>query len=81
MQLITRTDTGGFDAWRREFDGDSEGRGRAGLNLLQMWREAGSPDTAVMLFEVRDRGRAEAYLKERDQLGHGLGTATFLETT
>ena len=80
MQLLTRIETGGFDAWRRDFDGDSEGRGQAGLNLLQMWREVGSPNTAVLLFEARDRDRAEAYLKERDQLGHGLGTATFLNT-
>ena len=80
MQLLCRIETEGFDAWRREFDGDAEGRGRAGLSLLQIWRVAGAPDTALLLFEVRDRDRAEAYLKQRDQLGHGLGTATFLET-
>ena len=80
MQLLCRIETGGFDAWRRGFDGDAEGRGRAGLNLLQMWRETGAPDTALLLFEVRDRSRAQAYLNERNQLGHGLGTATFLNT-
>ena len=80
MQLLCRIETGGFDAWRRDFDGDSEGRGQAGLNLLQMWRDAAAPDTALLLFETRDRARAEAYLARRDQLGHGLGSATFLKT-
>ena len=80
MQLLCRIEINGFDAWRREFGGDAEGRGRAGLNLLQIWRVAGAPDGVVLLFEVRDRGRAEAYLREREQLGHGLGEATFLET-
>ena len=80
MQLLTRLETSSYDAWRRAFDGDAEGRRTAGLSLLQIWREAGAPDTALCLFEVRDRARAEAYLKERDQLGHGLGHATFLRT-
>ena len=80
MHLLTRIETGGFDAWRRDFDAASEGRGRAGLSLLQIWREADAPDTALLLFEVRDRGRAQDYLTQRDQLGHPLGVATFLKT-
>ena len=80
MQLLCHIETGGYDAWRREFDADAEGRGRAGLSLLQIWREADAPDTTLLLFEVSDRDRAEPYLRERDQLGHGLGAATFLNT-
>ena len=80
MQLLTRIETGGFDAWRRDFDAASEGRGRAGLSLLQIWRDADAPDTALLLFEVRDRDRARDYLTQRDQLGHPLGAATFLQT-
>ena len=52
MQLLTRTDTGGFDAWLARFDAEAEGRGRAGLSLLQIWREAGAPDTAFLFFKV-----------------------------
>ena len=80
MQLLTRIETGGFDAWRRDFDAASEGRRDAGLSLLQIWREADAPDTALLLFEVRDRDRAQDYLTRRVQLGHSLGAATFLDT-
>jgi hypothetical protein len=80
MQLITRTETGGYEAWRSDFDDQAERRGRAGLSLLQIWRDLDAPDTVLLLFEATDRDRAEAYLKERDQMGHGLGAATFLST-
>lgn len=80
MQLLCRIETGGYDAWRRDFDVSAEGRRNAGLNLLQIWRDADAPETALLLFEVRNRGRAQAYLSEREQLGHGLGAVTFLNT-
>ena len=80
MQLITHTETGGYDAWRSDFDGQAERRGRAGLSLLQIWREMDAPDTVLLLFEASDRDRAEAYLKEREQMSHGLGRATFVAT-
>ena len=78
MQLPTRIETGGFDAWRRDFDAASEGRSRAGLSLLQIWRDADAPGTAHLLFEVRDRARD--YLTQRDQLGHPLGAAIVPDT-
>ena len=78
MQLLCRIPTGGFDAWRRDFDAGSEARRDAGLNLLQIWRDADAPDTALLLFEVRDKARARQHLDQRAQLGHGLGEATFL---
>lgn len=78
MQLLCRIETGGYDAWRRDFDAAAEARRNAGLNLLQIWRDADAPETALLLFEVRDPARAKAYLDERAQLGHGLGEATFL---
>jgi len=78
MQLLCRIETGGFDAWRRVFDAAAEGRRNAGLNLLQIWRDAEAPDTALLLFEVRDKARARQHLEQQAQLGHGLGDVTFL---
>lgn len=80
MQLLCRIETEGYEAWRRAFDADAEGRAQAGLTLLQLWREADQGDHVVALFEVNDRARASSYLETQGALGDGLGQPVFLRT-
>ena len=80
MQLLCRIDTPDYAAWRRAFDDDAEERGRAGLTLLQLWREADAENRVAALFQVNDRDRAAAYLATAAELGSGLGDCTFLRT-
>ena len=40
----------------------SEAARAAGLNLTQMWRSADEPNEVFFLFEIEDRGRAEAFM-------------------
>ena len=79
MQLICEIDTAGFDAWKTGFDDRTEARDQAGLTMLQMWRDADDGGRAVILFEVHDRARAEAWLKTESAL-HGPVTGRFVRT-
>lgn len=79
MQLLVRYETAGFDAWKAAFDGDAEDRMNAGLTLLQMWREADAPNTAICLFEANQREKADAWLSRETALG-APASATFLRT-
>ncbi|KAB2879236.1 MAG: hypothetical protein F9K34_17360 [Albidovulum sp.] len=79
MQLICEIDTGGFDAWKSGFDDRSEARDQAGLTMLQMWHDADEGARAVVLFEVRDRARAEDWVRTEGAL-HAPVSARFLRT-
>ncbi len=79
MQLIVQFSTGGFDAWKADYDAHAETRGQAGLTMLQMWRDADDPDRAVVLFEVHDRAKAETWLGQQSALKGGAA-AQFLKT-
>lgn len=79
MQLILTFATAGFDAWKTDYDAHAETRDNAGLTMLQMWRDADDPDRVVVLFEVSDRARAEAWLHQQTAL-KGAGGAQFLKT-
>lgn len=79
MQLICRIEPADYDAWKAEFDAEAENIAAAGLSLLQFWRSADRPGTALMLFEVRDRKRAQAWLDKQAGFGRGLAPE-FVET-
>lgn len=79
MQLIVTFDTAGFDAWKADYDAHSETRDNAGLTMMQMWRDADDGNRAVVLFEVSDRARAAAWVKEQTALKGGI-SARFLKT-
>jgi hypothetical protein len=79
MQLIVIIDTGGFDAWKSDYDDRAEARGQAGLTMLQMWRDADDGSRAVVLFETHDRARAEEWVRTESAL-HAPVTARFLRT-
>lgn len=79
MQLICQIEPADYDAWKSEFDGEKENISAAGLGLLQFWRSADRPGRALMLFEVRDRDRAQGWLDNQEKLGRGL-SPEFLKT-
>ena len=78
-QLLCQIDTLDFPGWKRDFDSESSDRMEAGLGLLQMWRDADTRSRVLLLFEVTDRSRAEAWLRKEQGFG-GPMQATFLET-
>ena len=79
MQLIVQFSTGGFAPWKAGYDAHAETRDAAGLTMLQMWRDADDADRAVVLFEVSDRKRAEAWLHEQAALKGGV-SGQFVKT-
>ena len=79
MQMLAHFETRSFDEWKSEFDGDAEARMQAGLSLLQMWRGVDEPAQVTCLFEVNDKGRAEAWLAKEAGFGQAV-TSRFLRT-
>lgn len=79
MQMLCQIETSGFDAWKANFDADTENRSAAGLTVLQIWRDADAPAKVAVLFEITDRARAQGWLDTASGLGRG-GSAQFLKT-
>jgi len=79
MHLLCTFATTGFDAWKADFDAHWEDRDRAGLTMLQMWRDLDAPDRALVLFEVADRKRAAEWIATASALGTPV-EARFLRT-
>ena len=78
MQLILTFTAPRTDGFQAEWETGAEGRSRAGLTQLQLWREAdtGAP---VALFEVNDRDKAQAWIDKERGLGSRI-EARFLQT-
>ena len=79
IQLLCQLDTSDFPGWKRDFDSEAADRMEAGLTLLQMWRDADTRSRVLLLFEVGNRARAEAWLRKEQGFG-GPMQAHFLET-
>lgn len=62
MVLLVRNKVKDFDQWRRVFDSQARETRAAGLNLIEMWRSVDDANDVFFLFEVEDRGRAEAFM-------------------
>lgn len=77
QQLLIQTAAPDFAAWKSAFDAQAEALDDAGLNTLQIWKaEDGS---VLVLFEVVNRARAEAFLAKETAFGRGAQTR-FLQT-
>lgn len=76
MQLIAHRKVKDYDAWRAVFDDDAESRGKAGMTLMQLWREADDTTRVWMLFEVSDRAMASEYLEGLGQIHAQQGGTT-----
>lgn len=79
IQLLCQLDTADPAGWKADFDSEATERMEAGLSLLQMWRDMDSRGRILLLFEVSNRARAEAWLAKEQGFG-GPMQATFLET-
>ena len=79
MQLLAQIDPPDPAAWKAGFDAEAENIANAGLGLLQLWRSLDNPGRTLLLFEVRDRKRAQAWLDKQAGLGRAL-TTEFMET-
>ena len=66
VMMLCRNVVEDYDRWRTVFDGDAAAHREAGLVLAQMWREHDDPNTVYFVFEVSDRGRAEAFINAPD---------------
>lgn len=77
MQLLIQTTAPDYAAWKSAFDAEFENIADAGLNTLQIWK--GDAGAVLALFEVANRGRAEAWLAKQSAFGRGV-SAQFLET-
>ncbi len=62
MELLVRNKVADYGRWRRLFDEQGEAARAAGLSLRQLWRSVDDPNDVFFLFEVEDRGRAEAFM-------------------
>ena len=67
MQMLATIDTGGYDAWKARFDERAEDR--TGMTMMQMWHDADAPTRVVILFDVHDCKRAEAWAQTQTALG------------
>lgn len=77
MQLLAETRAPDFTGWKAAFDAEAETISNAGLNTLQIWQA--EDDAVLVLFEVRNRARAQAWLDTQAGFGRGM-TARFLKT-
>ena len=71
MQLLVRNKVQEFDHWKNVFDANLEPPRAAGLALSLMWRSADDPNEVFFLFEVEDRGRAEAFMRAPESSATG----------
>lgn len=72
MQLLVRNKVKDFDHWKSVFDANLEPPRAAGLTLSGMWRSMDDPNEVFFLFDVEDRGRAEAFMKAPESTATGV---------
>ena len=77
MQMIARIQTDDREAWRRQFDARAEDR--AGMTVMQIWHDADAAGGVAVLFDVHDRARAEAWVRDQASLGARI-EAQYLRT-
>jgi len=68
MNLLAHITPPDRAAWRKGFDADAENRRNAGLTLLQLWNDADGTGVTA-LFEVNDRGKAQAWVDRESATG------------
>ena len=71
MMLFVRNKVENFDQWKRVFDSQAEAGNAAGLSLVYVWRSMDEADQVFFLFEVEDRGRAEAFMNTPEAASTG----------
>lgn len=72
MQLLVRNKVKDFEHWKSVFDANLEPPRAAGLSLSHMWRSVDDENEVFFLFEVEDRGRAEAFMQAPESAAMGV---------
>ncbi len=72
MQLLVRNKVKDFEHWKSIFDQGSEPAQAAGLTLATVWQSIDEPTEVFFLFEVEDRGRAEAFMQAPEAVATGV---------
>lgn len=60
--LLVRHGVRDYAHWRALFDDDAPNQREAGMHALHVFRDPANPNSAVFLFQVDDRVRAEAFM-------------------
>jgi hypothetical protein len=55
-----------YQAWRHIYDAHEPARNSAGLTNGRVFRSADDPDDLVILFDMADRKKAEAFAESED---------------
>jgi hypothetical protein len=55
-----------YDAWRPVYDAHEPARTSAGLTIGRVFRSTDEPDDLVILFDMADRKKAEAFAASED---------------
>ncbi len=72
MQLLVRNKVRDFDHWKPVFDANLDPPREAGLTLSRMWRSVDDPNEVFFVFEIEDRGRAEAFMQMPESAATGV---------
>ncbi len=72
MQLLVRNRVADLAPWTRVFAANLEPPRVAGLTLGRLWRAIDEPNEVFFLFEVEDRGRAEAFMQAPESKATGV---------
>lgn len=60
--MLCRNRVRNFDNWKRIFDSHASAHRAAGLKLMHLWQDEGSPSHVFFLFEVENIARAKEYM-------------------
>ena len=71
IQLLCRLDGGDAATISDALMNDAEDQSNAGLSRLQLWHDAETAGRVWILFDVRDRGRAQGWLDRAVADTHG----------
>jgi hypothetical protein len=64
--MIVRHSIRDYEAWRSAYDAHGAARTAAGLSNGRVYRSVETPNDILLLFEIADRRRAEAFAASDD---------------
>lgn len=64
MRLLVRNRVKDFASWKQVFDADADRAARAGLTLLDIWRDADDPNEVFFMLAVESKARAQAFMAD-----------------
>jgi hypothetical protein len=62
VTVINTHETADFNAWKQQFDSGAENRARAGINVLNVYRDMENSNKVTVISEVADKETAHAFI-------------------